>query len=280
MTVVSKAALGERSPGQLFAEACRSAGTGASVELEYPVLDALLGSRRKPRHPVRSLLTVIDLSVTPTARWWHEEAAPDSDGPFGLVRPEDARRFVSREVPALVTTDAWVQVPVSILEDPVALASFVDLRLLVRLATAENATLLTGHDGLLVRDDIVRFDRAGDLASAIIDACLHVEVMGGTADGVVVHPTDYWRYVSQGRLVRDLEAEGITVSRTRLVPMGQAVIGDFGHGARLLDAGRSLIRFDEPPPGRFADAGLALNARIHERLVIGLPMNVCHVTTS
>jgi hypothetical protein len=68
-----------------------------------------------------------------------------------------------------------------------------------------------------------------------------------------------------------IEANGVFIVRTRLVEEGTAIIGDFGHGAQLFDAGRSVIRFAEPPPGTFAEPGIALMAEIYERVVVNLP---------
>jgi len=100
-----------------------------------------------------------------------------------------------------------------------------------------------------------------------------VEQMGGTADGLIINPVDYYRFMGQGRLMDDVERNGVFIVRTRLVDAGTAIVGDFGHGAQLFDAGRSVIRFADPPPGTFAEAGIALMAQIHERVVVNLPTN-------
>jgi hypothetical protein len=71
--------------------------------------------------------------------------------------------------------------------------------------------------------------------------------------------------------MRDVEDNGVFIVRTRLVDPGTAIVGDFGHGAVLFDAGRSTIRFAEPPPGTFAEPGRALCAEIWERVVVNLP---------
>jgi hypothetical protein len=102
--------------------------------------------------------------------------------------------------------------------------------------------------------------------------------MGGTADGLILNPVDYYRFLGDGRLMDVLEANGVFIVRTRLVEPGTALVGDFGHGAQLFDAGRSTIRFAEPPPGTFAEPGIALMARIHERVVVNLPTNFFLVT--
>jgi hypothetical protein len=68
----------------------------------------------------------------------------------------------------------------------------------------------------------------------------------------------------------DVERNGVFIVRTRLVDPGTAIVGDFGHGALLFAAGRSVIRFAEPPPGTFAQPGTAL--------MVNLPTNVFVVT--
>jgi hypothetical protein len=97
--------------------------------------------------------------------------------------------------------------------------------------------------------------------------------MGATADGMIINPEDYYLFMSQGRLMADLDENGVMIVRTRLVEPGTAIIGDFGHGAQLFDAGRTVMRFAEPPPGTFAEPGIGLMAQIHERVVVTLPAN-------
>jgi hypothetical protein len=63
-----------------------------------------------------------------------------------------------------------------------------------------------------------------------------------------------------------------------LVEPGSALVGDFGHGAELFDAGRSTIRFAEPPPGTFTRPGIAVKAEIYERVVVNLPFTFYLVT--
>jgi hypothetical protein len=164
-------------------------------------------------------------------------------------------------------------VPPDLWEDAAAFASFIDYRLIVRLATAENETILRGEAGLLNLPGIASLSSTGPFASPLLAACNEVEQMGGTADGLIINPLDYYRHMSQDRLMDDLERNGVFIVRTRLVDPGTALIGDFGHGAQLFDAGRSVIRFAEPPEGTFAAPGVALMAEIRERVVVNLPTN-------
>ncbi len=131
----------------------------------------------------------------------------------------------------------------------------------MRLGTAENVTIIRGEGGLLGHPGIARMTQPGPFGSTLLAACNEVEQMGATADGMIINPADYYRFMSQGNLMTDLDQNGVLIVRTRLVDPGTAIVGDFGHGAQLFDAGRSVMRFAEPPPGTFAEPGIALSAR-------------------
>ena len=265
----------DTTPGRRFTEACAAHGAGASVEFDVTITDSLLSSRRKPRYPARNLFKIVDLNRSPRRFYWHESPPRAGDGAVNGadVRREAASRFHKSEVPELHPTTAWVQVPPDLWNDAETFESFISYRLIVRLATAENVAILSGPGGLLHIPGIARLDDRGPFASPLLAACNEVEQMGGTADGMIINPHDYYRLLGQGRLIQDLEDNGVFISRTRLVPPRTAVLGDFGHGAILFDAGRSVIRFAEPPPGTFAEPGLALMAEIYERVAINLPSN-------
>ena len=265
----------EMSPGRRFAEACATDGLDAAVDFDVTITDSLTSLRRKPRYPARTMLKVVDLSREPRQFYWHE-SPPRPDDPLldgADMRREAASRFHRSPVPELLPTTAWVQVPDGLWEDPDAFELFVDYRLIVRLGTAENETIIRGEGGLLEYPGIARMTSPGPFASTLLAACNEVEQMGGTADGLILNPVDYYRFLGTGRQMDDLDRNGVLIVRTRLVEPGTALVGDFGHGAELFDAGRSTIRFAEPPPGTFAEPGIALMARIHERVVVNLPTN-------
>jgi hypothetical protein len=265
----------ELSPGRMFVEACAAHGVDAAVEYDVTITDSLTSSRRKPRYPARNMFKVIDLSRNPRQYYWHESPPRPGDPPVpgSEVRREAASHFHRSPVPELLTTTAWVQVPPELWQDAETFESFINYRLIVRLATAENHTILRGEGGLLNLSGIARMTDRGPFGSTILAACNEVEQMGGTADGLVVNPADYYRFLGEGRLMDDVERNGVFIVRTRLVNPGTAIVGDFGHGALLFDAGRSVIRFAEPPPGTFAEPGIALMAEIYERVVVNLPTN-------
>jgi hypothetical protein len=252
----------EMSPGRLFVEAFADKGLDARVEFDVTITDSLTSSRRKPRYPARNMFKVVDLSRNPQRYYWHESPPlagdPQVDG--AQLRREAANRFHKSPVPELLPTTAWVQVPPDLWEDTDTFESFINYRLIVRLATAENHTILRGEAGLLNMPQIGRLTAKAPFSSTILAACNEVEQMGSTADGLIINPADYY------------------IVRTRLVDPGTAIVGDFGHGALLFDAGRSVIRFAEPPPGTFAEPGIALMAEIYERVVVNLPTTFYVVT--
>ncbi len=265
----------EMSPGRIFIEACATMRLDASVQYNVTITDSLTSSRRKPRHPARNMLKVVDLSRDPRQYYWHENPPEASDPKVNEadMRREAASRFRKSPIPELYPTTAWVQVPQALWEDPETFESFINYRLIIRLGTAENQTIIRGEGGLLNIPGIARMTSKGPFSSTILAACNEVEQMGGTADGLIINPVDYYTFMGQSRLMQDVEQNGVFVVRTRLVDPGTAIVGDFGHGALLFDAGRSLIRFAEPPPGTFAESGIALMAQIYERVVVNLPTN-------
>ena len=273
----------EMSPGRRFAEACANKGFHAAVEYDVTITDSLTSSRRKPRYPARNMLKVVDLSRDPREFYWHESppAASDPLVRGGALRREAGNRFHKSPIPALHPTTAWVRVPDGLWEDAETFESFINYRLIVRLATAENHSIISGAHGLLNMPGIETLSSRGSYASTILTACNEVEQMGGTADGLIINPVDFYTFMGKGSLMDKLEQNGMFIVRTRLVEPGSAIVGDFGHGALLFDAGRSVIKFAEPPPGTLAEPlsgvlaepGIGLMAEIYERVVINLPTN-------
>jgi hypothetical protein len=270
----------QMSPGRRFAEAYQKDGLDAAVDFDVTITDSVSGHRRKPRYPTRNMLKVVNLSTDDRRLYYHETTArPDeAEVPHGRQRRELANHFHVSPVPELLTTRAWVQLPEGIWEDPVAFENFINSRLVLRLSTAENYTILCGETGLLGMPGITRMTSKAPFSSTILAACDEVEQMGCTADGLVLNPVDYYRYLENSQLIDILERNGVFIVRTRLVEPGTALVGDFGHGAELFDAGRSTIRFAEAPPGTFTEPGIAVKAEIYERVVVNLPFTFFLVT--
>lgn len=266
------------SPGQAFARACATQGARASVEFTTTITDAFPGFKRRPRIAVRGLFKVVKASG-PKVKYWYEtrpQTSPSVPVEDVGLRPEAAFEFHSDQTTFKPTT-AWIQVPRELLDDPETLATFIDFRLLVRLNTAENQALARGRGGdrvrgLLETPGIARLPALGDPVSSLLAACDRVEQMGGSADGVLVNPADYYRYfVGRGSLLSDLATMGVRIARARMVDPGQVIVGDFTAAATIFDSGRSVIRFAEPPPGIFPREGLAVCGEIYTALVVHLP---------
>ncbi|MGW4412255.1 family 3 encapsulin nanocompartment shell protein [Nonomuraea sp. NPDC004702] len=258
------------SPGRLFARAYAEDPGHAEVTFDYTITEAHEPTKDRPRLTVRNLLKVVPVEGD-TARFWTESppgeeerrSVRDSD-----VRREAAFRFGMSEA-KVHPIRAWVQIPDGLAADPDALATFLDYRLLVRLATAENLALTTA---LLGHPEIARLPY-DDYVHGVLSACDEVEQSGATPHAMIVNPRDYYhRLIGRGGLLAELaEGNGMKVSRNRWVAPGDALVGDISVAARLLDAGRSVIRVAEPPPGTFARPGVAVCAEVYEGVAVHLP---------
>jgi len=262
----------EPSPGQAFAAAFAAAGTSARVELPTTITEQFPGFKRRPRIAMRSLFKIVKTREL-DAKYWYETRPVDG---AAAVRDEKLRQEAAFEFHvdkiALKPTTAWVQIPGPLLDDPVELANFINFRLLVRLGTAENQTLALGRGGLLEAPGVRRLAAGPDPVSSLLSACDHVELMGGSADGIVMSTTDYYRYlVPRQDIASSLAALGIQIARTRMLSPGTIIVGDFFAGATIYDSGRSSIGFGRPPDGTFARDGIAVQAEIRTALAIHLP---------
>src|SRR6185437_2275970 len=264
------------SPGAAFARAFAAHGEAAQVSYEYTITDAHKPDRPKPRLSVRSLLKRCPVTADVTQIWCEgrasaEESAAVTDA--GLRR-EAALRFGVAQA-RVYPIRAWVQIPDALTGDLNGLADLIDHRLLIRIATAENQALTIGPHGLLQHPELTRVPYQGDFSAGILAACDEIEQTGSTAHAVVINPADYYRQlVGHGRLLADLADNGTLISRTRMIPAGCALAGDFAEAVRLLDAGRSVIRVAEPPPGTFAQPGLAICGEVYEGLAVHLPTHL------
>ena len=265
------------TPGQAFAAAYAEHGTSARVDFPITITDSFPGFRRRPRIAMRALFKVVKTEGAEAAYFF--ETRPDEAAK--RVRDEALRleagfAFQSAKV-ALRPSTAWVQIPEALLADPVALASFIDFRLLVRLGTAENQSLALGKGGdqmrgLLEMPALRRLPALADPVTSLLAACEHVEQMGGSADGIVMSPADYFQYLFPRQdVLTGLANLGIRIVRTRMIGAGSAIVGDFYAGATIFDSQRSTIAFDKPPEGTFAHAGLAVRGEIRTALAIHLP---------
>jgi hypothetical protein len=264
------------SPGTAFAAAFATSGERTEVTYDYTITDAHKPDRPKPRLTVRGLLKRRPVETDVLSYWCESSPSP---GQAAAVTEHELRReaaFRSGVAQARVyPVQAWVQIPDALAGDMAGLAEYIDHRLLVRIATAENQALTIGPHGLLRHPGIARLPYDGDYADGILAALDEIEQVGSTAHAMIVNPADFYRRLAgRGSLLADLAANGTLISRTRMVPPGQALAGDFAEAVRLLDTGRSVIRVAEPPPGTFAGPGLAVCGEVYEGLAVHLPTNL------
>jgi len=271
------AATTAQSPGTQFAEAFARHGEHTEVAYDFTITDAHKPDRPMPRLTVRGLLKRRPVTSAVSSFW--SEHGPDSPEQAAGVTESGLRQeaaFQPSVEQALVhPVQAWLRIPEELPGVPGGLAEFIDHRLLVRLATAENQALTIGPHGLLRHPEIARMPYKGEFADGILAAFNAIEQVGSTAHAVIVNPADYYlRLAGRGSLLADLAANGTLISRTRMIPPGQALAGDFAEAVRLLDAGRSVIRVAEPPAGTLAGSGLAVCGEVYEGLAVHLPTHL------
>ena len=270
-----------KTPGQAFVAAYREHGTRARVDFDTTITDQFPGFKRRPRIAMRALFKVVATGQSEVKYWFENHpAAGTRKVRDEALRPESGFDF-RHEAVALKTTSAWVQVPPPLLDDPAGFATFLDFRLLQRLGTAENQALALGKGGdrgsdqmrgLLETPGVRRLPAGSDPISSLLSACDHVELMGGSADGIVMSTTDYYRYLFPRQdVLTGLASLGIRIVRTRMLAAGTALVGDFFAGATIYDSGRSSIAFAQPPDGVFARDGLAVCGEIRTALAVHLP---------
>lgn len=263
--------LESRGPGAEFARAYARQGEGTVLRLAASLTTMFPPAQRRPRYIVRDLLKVAhvdDDRVTYARELATGEVAPDEVRGAGDAPEAGFRALpVEAEIHPII---ASAPVPDEILDDPAALAAFVDYRLIVRLCTAENSALLNGSGegairGLLRTDGLREQEPRATVKETLLAAAATCEWYGGSADGVVINPADWWPLVGEGGFLASLAEAGVRFNRTRMVPPGFALVGDFHAAATILDRRDATIRLVR------GDDGLAIEGEIREGLAVHLP---------
>ena len=263
--------LERRGPGAEFARAYARHGEAAVARLAASLTTMFPPAQRRPRYIVRDLLKVAyvdDDEVTYAREVATREGAPDDVEGAGDA-PEAAFR-ARAETAGIHPIEASAPIPEEILGDPAKLEAFVDYRLIVRLCTAENAALLNGDGdgtirGLLRTPGLREQEPRGTVKETLLAAAATCEWYGGSADGVVINPADWWPLVGEGGFLAALAEAGVRFNRTRMVPPGLALVGDFHAAATVLDRRDATIRLARGP------GGLELRGEIREGLAVHLP---------
>lgn len=274
-------AMVDSSPGEEFAQAAALHATEGDITVPYrsylPAAFPLFAER--PRYTVRQLMKMATVRDGDAVPYVHEPRANKDDAVSGTTfgtTPE------ARFEPALGTaplTDIGVSVRLpsrKLLHHPRLLAAFIDHRLLVRFGTRENEILLHGDEngavpGLLSLPGMRTMHTDRDPVGLLTAAAAYVEETGGSCDGIVAHTAVYWQAVESGLLGRLAEA-GVRISRTRMIPRDQVLLGDFRAAATFLDPGVSQLSLR-----RGAD-GDVLEARSRMGLAVHLPQHFLLIT--
>lgn len=258
--------LARRTPGEELALAVAAGRTEVPLRVSLPATFPL--AKTRPRYTVRHLLKTASVTGGPVPYVREPRAArgPAAAGTSYGSTPEAGFR---PELASAGLTDlvARVPVPAGVLTEPALLAAYVDHRVVVRLCTVENEALLHGSpDGViggLLAGDTLREEKArGGLSEAVTVAAAEVEEMGGSCDGIVSHPRDYWRMVETGLLGKLAEA-GVRVSRTRMIAPGRLLLADFRAAATLLDPQVSALRVVQTDQGPAIEAVTAVGLALH-----------------
>ncbi|MDX3523611.1 family 3 encapsulin nanocompartment shell protein [Streptomyces scabiei] len=264
------------SPGEQFARAFAEDPEKAEVRFDHTITDSFQPGKDRPRLTARNLFKKQRVT-SDTVRSWFEtrpnaRAAPNTPHASGVLR-ESAYRFEAATYGVRPIT-AWVQIPEALGEQPDALAQFIDHRLMVRLGTAENRALTLD---VVDHPDVATLPYTGSYTAGVLAAFNEIEQQGGTGHALMINPQDYYgELVGAGSLLADLAREQVMICRHRHVAPGSALVGDFAMAARLLDAGRSVIKVAEPPPGLFERPGTAVYAEVHESVAVHQPTHFFH----
>ncbi len=245
-TVLPRLARDQGGPGALLAEAVAAApGRDVSVGVATPLPATFPLASERPRYTVRHLLQSRTVDTDEAAYLQETGHGSDRSGDRFAATPE-ARFTTATAYAGTTTIRARLPLPGEIVADPSLLAAAVDRRLVVRLCTVENDAFLNGtEDGTIpairslgaARTVLARGRPLGDV---VADTCALVEETGGSCDGIVVHPREYWRLVTAG-LLGHLEGAGMRVSRTRMLPPGELLFADYRAALAIIDTDDSAV---------------------------------------
>lgn len=238
-------------PGALLARAvaeraaARSTDEEVSVRIATPLPATFPLAAERPRYTVRHLLQSRTSDASRAPYLSEEMVGSDISGDSYGDSPES--RFEPRVRYATTTRiTARLGLPREISRNPELLAHAVDRRLVVRICTVENDVFLNGSadgaiPGIRHLPGIRTLRRStNDLGALVAEICALVEETGGSCDAMVVHPADYWRLVSSG-LLGHLVSVGVRVSRTRMIPPGELLFGDFRAALTIIDTDDSEV---------------------------------------
>jgi hypothetical protein len=261
------------TPGEDFARTVAADTDADETTVDYHTYlpDSFPLLRTRPRYMVRHLLKMG--LVREGSGAYLEEFTEVDTGPTGTAYQATPESTFSSSLRQAEFTDvtSTMNIPAEFVRRTALLANFINFRMFVRMWTQENEILLYGSEdrkieGLLNMKGLRQQTGSGDVFRELTSAAAEVEETGGSCDGVVMHPHLYWLAAEDGFLDR-FRTAGVTVSRTRMIPRGRTLLGDFRAGATVLNPNVSTITLRRDPE--------ASDRRIIEtRSKIGLAVHV------
>jgi HK97 family phage major capsid protein len=233
--------------------------------------------------------------VAPTATEYGASAVAE-----GTAKPEVVMDWTLDEAPVRKIA-AWVPVTSEIIDDAPTLMGYIDGRLAYLLAVREEFEILRGDGttphlkGILQYSDVQTQAFDTDRMTSIGKAIGKVEVVDGDADGLAMHPTDFWamvtsRFANQfdgggaGPLpyvnASGLSPWGLPTVRSRALTANQAIVASWRLGATLWDRMQTTIRVGNQHSDFFVANKVAVLAEERVALSVHRPDFFVKVTLS
>lgn len=225
----------------------------------------------------------------------------------GAAKQQVDMAWSQDDAPARKVT-AWIPLTTEIIEDAPTLMGYVDGRLVYLLALREEIQILDGTGTAPQLKGILRFSGlqsqdpvaypgqtidTDDVSLAHIDAMATlgmaislVENVDGEADGIVIHPLDYWPIVTTRRAAQ-FEGQGgipsgpfstppgdlwgLPTVRSRSTKLHEPVVGSWGLGATLFDRQRTTIKVGNQHSDYFTTNKVAVVAEERVALAVHRP---------
>ena len=251
-----------------------SAGGSSSAGGLAPIGQPFIAPLSRQRLLIRDLLSVntVDGRNLLTVPYVREKSA-DTDNATastvaeGAVKPEGQMQWDPDTAPMQVIA-AVVPVTNQILRVLPSIQTYIDTTLLYRVALAEEKQILNGAGTGSDLKGIYRYTSggyqiqtqtatSGDPAVSIANGLAKIEVANGVADGVAMHPTDYWTMVSKRASTSGVldagdpfsstptSVWGLPVVRTKSMAQGHALPGAWKMAATLWDGEIANVRIFE-----------------------------------
>lgn len=236
-----------------------------------PVGTPFLQAPRQMRFFIRDVLNVTETGLAAVPYIRELNPATNETGATavaeGAAKPEVTMQF-EQDTAVVQKLAAWVPATMEILEDAPTLRGYINTRLAYMLQLREQAQVLTGDGSSPNLKGIFQFSGVqtitadnGDPFATIGKAIGKVENVDGTANGIVMNPTDYWTGMTLRHSswfdggVDGVGANGVVpfnappatlfdvpVIRSRTVTTLTAYVGDWAMGATLFDRMQTTIR--------------------------------------